>query len=415
MPKHDFLSPKAIGNRIKSKGLQKLRWWCEMCSKQCRDENGFKCHQTSEGHLRQMRIFAENPGKVMHTYSSEFEQNFLEVLSRRHGTKRVHSNVVYQEYIQDKQHVHMNSTKWETLTNFILYLGKSGKAVVDETEKGWYLAWIDRDPAAMAKQAALERKRKHDVDDETRKEREIRARVADARASGLADDGGDAARPTALERDDDDARVSVAVTAPAASKKPLMRLGGVAGFALSEGGGGGSGDAGASGGAAGGGGKAMSNLERLMAQDRERKADEQRRALAPGGAAAAAARVDHWLCAGIVVKVMSKRLADGRYYKRKAVVEGVVDRYVAQLRTLPGGDDARGGDVLKVDQDELETVIPAVGAEVLLVNGRARGARAELLSLDLDAFCASVRLLSGEHAGATLERVEYEDMSKLAA
>ena len=99
MPKHDFLSPKAIGNRIKSKGLQKLRWWCEMCSKQCRDENGFKCHQTSEGHLRQMRIFAENPGKVMHTYSSEFEQNFLEVLSRRHGTKRVHSNVVYQEYI----------------------------------------------------------------------------------------------------------------------------------------------------------------------------------------------------------------------------------------------------------------------------------------------------------------------------
>ena len=40
---------------------------------------------------------------------------------------------------------------------------------------------------------------------------------------------------------------------------------------------------------------------------------------------------------------------------------------------------------------------------------------AELLSLDLDAFCASVRLLSGEHAGATLERVEYEDMSKLAA
>lgn len=36
-----------------------------MCVKQCRDENGFKCHQTSEGHLRQMRIFAENPEAVM--------------------------------------------------------------------------------------------------------------------------------------------------------------------------------------------------------------------------------------------------------------------------------------------------------------------------------------------------------------
>lgn len=38
MGKADFLSPKAIGNRIKAKGLQKLRWYCQMCQKQCRDE-----------------------------------------------------------------------------------------------------------------------------------------------------------------------------------------------------------------------------------------------------------------------------------------------------------------------------------------------------------------------------------------
>lgn len=33
-----FLTPKAIGNRIKAKGLQKLRWYCQTCQKQCRDE-----------------------------------------------------------------------------------------------------------------------------------------------------------------------------------------------------------------------------------------------------------------------------------------------------------------------------------------------------------------------------------------
>ena len=32
------LTPKAIANRIKAKGLQKLRWYCQMCQKQCRDE-----------------------------------------------------------------------------------------------------------------------------------------------------------------------------------------------------------------------------------------------------------------------------------------------------------------------------------------------------------------------------------------
>ena len=59
----------------------------------------------------------------------------MEILSRRHGTKRIHANVVYQEYIADKQHVHMNSTQWSTLSGFVQYLGKTGKAVVEETEK----------------------------------------------------------------------------------------------------------------------------------------------------------------------------------------------------------------------------------------------------------------------------------------
>ena len=40
--KAGFLTPKAIANRIKAKGMQKLRWYCQMCAKQCRDENGFK-------------------------------------------------------------------------------------------------------------------------------------------------------------------------------------------------------------------------------------------------------------------------------------------------------------------------------------------------------------------------------------
>jgi hypothetical protein len=31
--KAGFLAPKAIANRIKAKGLQKLRWYCQMCQK----------------------------------------------------------------------------------------------------------------------------------------------------------------------------------------------------------------------------------------------------------------------------------------------------------------------------------------------------------------------------------------------
>lgn len=57
-------------------------------------------------------------------YSEDFEKEFLDVLSRRHGTKRVRATLVYNEFIANKTHTHMNSTQWETLTSFVLYLGK---------------------------------------------------------------------------------------------------------------------------------------------------------------------------------------------------------------------------------------------------------------------------------------------------
>ena len=74
------------------------------------------------------------------------------LILRRFGTKRVKANTVYQEFIQDKHHQHMNSTRWVTLTEFVKHLGRTGIARVDETEKGWFLAWIDNTPKALEKQ-----------------------------------------------------------------------------------------------------------------------------------------------------------------------------------------------------------------------------------------------------------------------
>ena len=72
-----------------------------------------------------------------------------------YGTRRVHANVVYQEYISDKQHLHMNATKWSTLTEFVKHLGREGLAEVTETEKGWFIQYIDRDPEVLARQVRV--------------------------------------------------------------------------------------------------------------------------------------------------------------------------------------------------------------------------------------------------------------------
>ena len=49
----------------------------------------------------------------------------------------------------------MNATRWVTLTEFVKHLGRSGIAKVDETEKGWFIAWIDSSPKALAKAVRL--------------------------------------------------------------------------------------------------------------------------------------------------------------------------------------------------------------------------------------------------------------------
>lgn len=136
-------------------------------------------------------------------YSTQFQDEFVALLSRRWGTKRIKVNQCYQEYIQDKNHLHMNSTRFLSLTEFAKHLGKTGVAHVDEvsrhikpeparnranseacrlqTEKGWFISWIDNSPAALARQAESQKKQRGEVDEETRQRRLIEEQVRRAK------------------------------------------------------------------------------------------------------------------------------------------------------------------------------------------------------------------------------------------
>ncbi|CDH55088.1 zinc finger protein rts2 [Lichtheimia corymbifera JMRC:FSU:9682] len=194
-----FLTPKAIANRIKAKGLLKLKFYCQVCEKQCRDENGFKCHTMSESHQRQMLLVAENPGRFVHNYSDMFKKDFLSLLSRAHGTKRVFANQVYQEYIADRNHIHMNATRWNSLSEFVKYLGREGICHVEEAENGWYITWIDNSPKALARQAAIQKMDRQQRDAEERDQQLLQEQVE--RAAKEAEERGiQEKKPTELQR-----------------------------------------------------------------------------------------------------------------------------------------------------------------------------------------------------------------------
>lgn len=401
-------TPKYLANKMKAKGLQKLRWYCQMCQKQCRDENGFKCHTMSEAHQRQLLLFSDNSTKIINDFSSEFVKGYMDIVKRQFGSKRVNANKVYQEYIAHKDHVHMNSTRWTTLKGFCMFLGKTGQVIADETEKGWYITYIDRDPETLERQEKSAKKKKMDKDDEERLLHFIDKQVERAKKEGDTQETGDApvelqefkreneeekvklnlnirpgtSKPATVEatpvfkrpfdkvgkstnEDDDDDRMSVASGASAISVKRRNKEEVK---------------------------KPKNALDEIMQSEEHKKERSNRK--------------DYWLAEGIVVKIVTKSLGD-KFYKAKGVVKEVVDRYAAKVKLLETGEK------LKLDQAHLETVIPQPGKEVLVVNGAYRGSKATLVTVDERNFCVTIEIASGTLKGRVVNNVEYEDISKL--
>ncbi|KAK2892634.1 hypothetical protein QQF64_035610 [Cirrhinus molitorella] len=385
MGKADFLSPKAIGNRIKAKGLQKLRWYCQMCQKQCRDENGFKCHCMSESHQRQLLLASENPNQFMSYFSEEFKSDFLELLRRRFGTKRVHNNIIYNEYISNREHVHMNSTQWETLTDFTKWLGREGFCKVDETPKGWYVQYIDRDPETIRRQEELERKKKQDMDDEERSAKFIEEQVRRGREGKEPEE-----EPvfTELKRTNEDEKVAfnldIALAGPSKTSTTLGPSALKAAASAKRKEASNSGDSKDK--------KKKSALDEIMEMEQQKKKS---------------VRSENWIQANIVVKVITKKLGE-KYYKKKAVIREVQDKYTAVVKMIDSGDK------LKLDQSHLETVIPAPGKRVLILNGQYKDTEAILEGINEHKFSATLMLDSGRMKGKTVEGIAYEDFSKLA-
>lgn len=397
MGKNEFLTPKAIANRIKAKGLQKLRWYCQMCQKQCRDENGFKCHCMSESHQRQMQIFGQNANRIVDGYSQEFEELFLEHMKRSHRFSRVAATVVYNEYIADRHHVHMNSTEWATLTEFIKYLGKTGKCKVEETPKGWFITYIDRDSEALFKEKLKNKRVRADVVDEEKQEREIKKQIerAEQFMSGVKESGPSEQQveeeSRLLVKSEFDQKVKLSL---GSSSKHVTREkpeGARVVFDDPE-------EDNKKGKRHKENGKSvkdgLSVLDEMMREEEKAKEKSNRK--------------DYWVCGGIIVKVMSKALVDKGYYKQKGVVRKVIDKYVGEIEMLESKH------VLRVDQEELETVIPQIGGLVKIVNGAYHGSNARLLAVDADNFCAKVQIERGIYDGRVLKAVEYEDICKLA-
>lgn len=419
MPKAEKGTPKDIGNRIKAKGLQKLKFYCQMCEKQCRDANGFKCHMTSEAHLRNMKIFSQNASGIMDNMSKDFEKTYLDTLRRRHGTKRVNANNVYQEQIADKEHIHMNSTKWASLADFVQYLGKTGKCVVEETERGWYVQYIERDVGIISRQETQRKRAEADNAAEERYATQLEIQKLEAaklfdRAGGvfhieasnlnrerdfsislslgvskkMSTSTSNTFKAKPVFGEDNDDEITTLRNETLLDKMTSQRL-------LSD-----------SFSKPTKGKASLSQVKRKNGHDdiydppktKFRKVNT--------------LKEENWICRNILVRIISQTLANGKYYNRKAVLENVLeDKFTADVVMLDSGPTERnGGDIIRLDQDDLETVVPKEGKRVRILNGFCRGMNATVVSLDQIKCKAKLEL----EDGTILEQISFQHISKVA-
>lgn len=430
MPKAEKGTPKDIANRMKAKGLQKLKFYCQMCAKQCRDENGFKCHLTSDSHLRQMKIFCGNASSMLDSFSAEFEKNYLDTLYRGHRTKKINANNVYQELIQDKHHVHMNATKWTTLSDFVQYLGKSGKCVVEETERGWYVTYIERDPEILAQQENYQRR----VESEKREEEKLAKRMEKQRmeAAKLMDRAGVGleVRESKIDRSEGDKPIALAISNAQSKKSKKKKKGLVFGGddddeeeevheAASE-----TNDVNVVKDPVVPLQKKERNSTENSTKQEENNASKKKRSeneIDSKPPPSKKQKVDYdnelddvrkknWIRKDILVRIISKKVSKGKYYKRKAIINKVYDKFTAEVEILDSGPDERdGGDILEIDQEHLETVVPKEGKKVKVLNGKGRGELAILLSADHDKCRGKLELVED---GTILRKVDFDDFSK---
>jgi len=403
MPKQEVGSTKWLGNKMKAKGLQKLRWYCQMCQKQCRDENGFKCHRMSDGHQRQMQLFVQDPNRFMDDFSQEFEAGFMQLMGHTYRSTRTLANTCYTDFISNRHHTHMNSTIWVTLSNFVQYLGRTHQCKIDKTPKGWYLQYIDNTPEAQMRQKAQQELEQKELKQEVSHESFLAQQVADAGEFQESEF-------TELQRKEGDAPIKISMSAAAAAAKvaaasaAAMAASKLLGEDVLEQAFGAhsasSGSREKKEGKESGKERKMTVMESVRLEHEEAK---RRKIEVEQGPSSSEEGGEPWLAAGLVVKVMHQELAGGKYHRKKGIVEKVRGQFTADVRMTETKD------LIRLEQEMLETVIPNVGKRVRIVKGFRKGDYATMRAVDIASFSINVEC----EDGTLLEGLGYDQVCKV--
>jgi len=353
----------------------------------------------------------------------------------------------------------MNATKWATLSDFVQYLGKSALCVVDfdDATQQWYLKYIDRSPAALQRKQKLQEMAENERKREEYAEKLIeRQRLEALRAKERQIDNDDQRQPDPNSHaiansivnaktcvNSNETRLTLRIPkASSAQSKPQLaferlienistRPNKIINLTQND------------------KKRKISAMEEIVLEeeDKRRKQEEalkkveevrrlaeqimQRQEAMKGAenvkdeptkieafVAEPNVKIESdsifsdnskrtWLTPGIIVKCINKH--HGSVYKRKGRIVAI-DPHDSSLATIEFPDQQIN---VQLHESDCETVLPAIGKTVLIVNPSypQHGHKARLVALDEQNYCCSIELLDSHQV---LKYVQYEDMCKVA-
>lgn len=111
-----------------------------------------------------MDLFAANPQHFINQFTDSLLQSFS-ALCKRHAGKRIAISSIYQEYISDRSHVHLSSTRFSNLKELANHLAETGVCEMEEDHQGIFIVWNEAVPVKMHREREFKSSREIELDD----------------------------------------------------------------------------------------------------------------------------------------------------------------------------------------------------------------------------------------------------------
>lgn len=403
-------------------GLKRLRYYCEMCNKQCSDQHSFDRHSHSQTHIRNMQLFRDNPDKFTDDYSKSFESQYIDVLKRRSLNTYINANTVYNDMItSDKTHTHMNATKWSTLSDFIQYLGKTGKADVERGKQGDHDIWLIKYKSNI--QSTHNNTQQHRTYNNTSSSNGIDS-IIDKQINALKrniqynnnnnDDTTDIQHSTIDHTIRHNLNLSLnnnnsnSVRQHSSKQADTVQQNNTLFNTVNDDDNNLSQHINKK--------QKLSEYEKIALESQQRKQQQLQQQQdelhknsnnvndTATSTSTTTAEQQGWLYPHIIVKIMNRQLDNGKYYKQKAeIIKTYLNNTVAECNVLTTND------IIRLSQNDLETVIPNINKHVMILYGKYQQRIGVLIDINESKYSCSVKL----DDDTAVDNLQYEQVCKI--